>query len=151
MDDDLSILYQQKINKYKDYVTKILEKDNKENISIDYIKIFGESYILCLGTEYFEFNIDDLCIEKLNNKFNSVKCYDVLMVILVELVSTQIRQTENLDLMNQYYRKKIHNIVFEEFIQIFFSNKPLQMKKEAIIKNSYNKFYANHENNMNNY
>ena len=149
MNDDLTILYQQKINKYRDYVTKVLQKE-KENNSIDFTIIIGESYVLCTGTEYFDFNIDDLCIEKINNLFNSVQCHDVHMVILVELVSAQIRQNENLELMNQYYHKKIHNIVFEEFIQIFFNDKSIQVKKETIIKNSYNKFYANRQNNMNN-
>jgi hypothetical protein len=50
--------------------------------------------------------------------------------------------------MNQYYHKKIHSIVFEEFIQIFFTNKPLQIRKETIIKNSYNKFYENNNFNL---
>ena len=144
MNDELTILYQQKVNKYRDYVTNVLQKDFN---SIDFATIIGESYVLCLGTEYFEFNMDDLCIEKINNKFNCVQCHDVHLVILVELVCAQIRQTENLDLMNQYYHKKIHNIVFEEFIQIFFGDKPIQIKKETIIKNSYNKFYASQENN----
>lgn len=144
MAEELTILYQRKINKYRDYVTKVLQKDSN---SIDFTSIIGDSYVLCLGTEYFEFNMDDLCIEMINNKFNSIQCHDVHLVILVELVSAQIRQTENLDLMNQYYHKKIHNIVFEEFIEIFFTTKSLQMKKETIIKNSYNKFYASQENN----
>lgn len=144
MADELTILYQRKINKYRDYVSKVLQKD--PNL-IDFTSIINESYILCLDTEYFEFNMDDLCIEKINNKFNSVQCHDVHLVILVELVSAQIRQTENLDLMNQYYHKKIYNIVFEEFIQIFFGDKPLQIKKETIIKNSYNKFCMSQENN----
>jgi hypothetical protein len=144
MADELTILYQRKINKYRDYVSKVLQKD--PNL-IDFTSIINESYILCLDTEYFEFNMDDLCIEKINNKFNSVQCHYVHLVILVELVSAQIRQTENLDLMNQYYHKKIYNIVFEEFIQIFFGDKPLQIKKETIIKNSYNKFCMSQENN----
>jgi hypothetical protein len=144
MADELTILYQRKINKYRDYVSKVLQKD--PNL-IDFTSMINESYILCLDTEYFEFNMDDLCIEKINNKFNSVQCHDVHLVILVELVSAQIRQTENLDLMNQYYHKKIYNIVFEEFIQIFFGDKPLQIKKETIIKNSYNKFCMSQENN----
>ena len=144
MVDELTILYQRKINKYRDYVSKVLQKD--PNL-IDFTSIINESYILCLDTEYFEFNMDDLCIEKINNKFNSVQCHDVHLVILVDLVSAQIRQTENLDLMNQYYHKKIYNIVFEEFIQIFFGDKPLQIKKETIIKNSYNKFCMSQENN----
>ena len=83
----------------------------------------------------------------INNIFNEIQCHDVHMVIFVELVSNQIRQTENLELLNQYDHRKIHNIVFEEFIKIFFSDKSLPIKKETIIKNSYNKFYAEQENN----
>ena len=145
MAEELTISYERKINKYRDYVTKVLQKD--PNL-IDFTSIINDSYILCLDTEYFEFNMDDLCIEMINNKFNSIQCHDVHLVILVDLVSAQIRQTENLDLMNQYYHKKIHNIVFEEFIQLFFTTKSLQMKKETIIKNSYNKFYANNNSNL---
>lgn len=145
MDNELTTLDPQKIKKYKDYVKIVLKKESN---SIDFDKITEDSDFLCTGTEYFDFNIDDLCIEMINNLFNSIQCHDVHMVILVELVSTQIRQTENLELMNQYYHKKIHSIVFEEFIQIFFTNKPLQMRKETIIKNSYNKFYENNNFNL---
>ena len=144
MEEEITILYQQKINKYRDYIINVLQKDHN---SIDFIKIIQESYILCNGTEFFDFNIDDLSIEMINNIFNAVQCHDVHMVIFVELVSNQIRQTENLELLNQYDHRKIHNIVFEEFIKIFFSDKSLPIKKETIIKNSYNKFYAEQENN----
>lgn len=145
MDNELTILDPQKINKYKKYVKIVLKKESN---SIDFNEIIQDSHLLCTGTEYLDFNIDDLCIEMINNLFNSIKCHDVHMVILVELVSIQIRQTENLELMNQYYHKKIHSIVFEEFIQIFFTNKPLQTRKETIIKNSYNKFYENNNFNL---
>ena len=108
MEEEITILYEQKIGKYRDYIINVLQKDHN---SIDFIKIIQESYILCNGTEFFDFNIDDLSIEMINNIFNEIQCHDVHMVIFVELVSNQIRQTENLELLNQYNQRKTNNIV----------------------------------------
>ena len=49
MEEEITILYEQKIGKYRDYIINVLQRDHN---SIDFIKIIQESYILCNGTEF---------------------------------------------------------------------------------------------------